>query len=65
MPESSGRNLRSLAEAAGDLTDRFLNAPEAVISMAELVSGSVLDDRTEELYGRSVPENAGSLARRT
>ena len=54
MPENRRRCLRSLSESAGDLTGRSLIDPEASIPIAELVSGSVLNNRTEELYGRSV-----------
>jgi acyl-CoA synthetase (AMP-forming)/AMP-acid ligase II len=40
--------------AAGDLSRRFLSAPDAIITLNDLVGGSCVNGRVEELRGRSL-----------
>jgi len=39
---------------AGDLSHRFLSGPDAKVTLSDLVTGSSLGDRLEELRGQSV-----------
>lgn len=54
MPRGEITTLRSMLQAAGDLTGRFFSSGESRISLGEIVAGSVLHDRAAELRGRSV-----------
>lgn len=54
MPDGKTSTLWSLLHSAGDLTNRCLIGPQTRIALSELVSGSVLHGRAEELRGRSV-----------
>lgn len=54
MPHSDLSTLRSMSQASGDLTGRFFMSARTRISLADMVSGSVLRNRTDELQGRSV-----------
>jgi len=54
MPHPDDRSLWSSSSAAGHLADRALWGAEASVTLGELVRGSSLGGRLEELRGRSV-----------
>lgn len=54
MPQCDRLSLWSAASAAGGLCARFLWGPDATVSLGDLVGGSILCGRGEELRGRSV-----------
>src|SRR5207245_11154348 len=55
MPPRGGRSLWDAVRAAGALAERALWGAEASVRLGELVGGSSLGGRLEELRGRSVP----------
>src|SRR2546427_12564857 len=54
MPPRDGRSLWDAVRAAGALAERTLLGVEASVRLGELVGGSSLGGRLEELRGRSV-----------
>ena len=66
MPQSEARTLRSMLAAAGDLTGRFFASAETRIPLAQMLCGSVLSNRADDLRGRSVliatTDNASTAA---
>src|SRR2546425_8926648 len=54
MPPRDGRSLWDAVRAAGALAERALWGAEASVRLGELVGGSSLGGRLEELRGRSV-----------
>src|SRR5947208_12103532 len=54
MPLRDGRSLWGAVRAAGALAERTLWGAEASVRLGELVGGSSLGGRLEELRGRSV-----------
>jgi acyl-coenzyme A synthetase/AMP-(fatty) acid ligase len=54
MQQSSDGSLWGLVENAGRLSDRFLRGFDASVALAELVRGTSLGGRLDELRGRSV-----------
>ncbi|PYM67581.1 MAG: long-chain fatty acid--CoA ligase, partial [Candidatus Rokuibacteriota bacterium] len=54
MPHPDDRSLWSSSSAAGHLADRALWGAGASVTLGELVRGSSLGGRLEELRGRSV-----------
>jgi len=54
MLQSSGGSLWNSLTAAGHLSDRFLWGADASVTLGDLVSGSSLGGRLEELRGRSI-----------
>lgn len=53
-PQNKSRSLWNALTAAGDLSGRFLTDADSYIPMSDLISGSVLYGRGEELRDRSV-----------
>jgi acyl-coenzyme A synthetase/AMP-(fatty) acid ligase len=54
MPEDDGSSLWNALSLAGDLPDRALCGVDASVTLSDLVHGSSLGGRREELRGRSV-----------
>jgi len=54
MPLTNTRSLRNALASTGDLSGRFLTDADSYIPLRELIAGSVLYGRGEELRGRSV-----------
>jgi acyl-coenzyme A synthetase/AMP-(fatty) acid ligase len=54
MPQSNPSSLWSALVAAGDLSGCFVAGAGARVSMSDLVTGSALDGRGDELRGQSV-----------
>jgi|ERR1700756_4025688 len=54
MPQVNRVSLWHALSAAGDLSDRFVFGAEGSIALSDLVAGSTLYGRGEELSGRSV-----------
>jgi acyl-coenzyme A synthetase/AMP-(fatty) acid ligase len=54
MQQSDRASLWSRLSAAGNPSDRFLSDADATVAFGDLVRGSCLDGRAEELRGRSV-----------
>jgi len=54
LSESRPDSLRSILLSAGNLARRFLWSNRTAICLGDLIQGSVLNSRTEELRGRSV-----------
>ena len=54
MSESSHASLWSTLSAAGDLSGRFVCGADARVALSDLIAGSALDDRGDDLAGRSV-----------
>ena len=54
MPQSDRDSLWNLVSAAGRLSDRSLSGANAKVALGDLVRGSSLGGRLEELRGRSV-----------
>jgi acyl-coenzyme A synthetase/AMP-(fatty) acid ligase len=54
MAQSNGGSLWRSLQAAGQLSDRFLWGTDASVALAELVRGSSLGGRLDELRGRSI-----------
>jgi acyl-coenzyme A synthetase/AMP-(fatty) acid ligase len=54
MPQGDGTSLWALLNATGHLTDRALWGADASVTLGDLVQGSSLGGRLEELRGRSV-----------
>jgi len=54
MPQPDQVSLWSAASAAGDLSARFLSGGHATVTFGDLIGGSILCGRGEELRGRSV-----------
>ncbi len=54
MPQSSQKSLWEALSTAGNLSGRFVAGTNATIPLSDLVDGSCLDGRAEELRGRSV-----------
>jgi len=54
MPPSDRVSLWNAVSAAGDISDRSLSGAEAAITLGDVVHGSCLGGRAEELRGRSV-----------
>jgi acyl-coenzyme A synthetase/AMP-(fatty) acid ligase len=54
MPQNSPFTLWSALIAAGDLSGCFVSSVEMRMALSDLITGSVLDGRGEELRGRSV-----------
>src|ERR1700677_2530002 len=48
------RSLRNALSTAGDLSGRFVFGAEASIALSDLIAGSALYGRGDELCGRSV-----------
>ena len=53
-PQSNPRSLWNALKASGDLSDRFVQDADSRIAMSDLVEGSALYGRGNELQGRSV-----------
>jgi acyl-coenzyme A synthetase/AMP-(fatty) acid ligase len=54
MPQTNWISLSNALSVAGDLSGRFLFGAEASIALSDLVAGSALYGRGDELCGRSV-----------
>jgi acyl-coenzyme A synthetase/AMP-(fatty) acid ligase len=54
MPQTKWVSLSSALSVAGDLSGRFVFGAEASIALSDLVTGTALYDRGDELCGRSV-----------
>jgi acyl-coenzyme A synthetase/AMP-(fatty) acid ligase len=54
MPANNKLSIFAAVSAVGDLSKRFVFAGDETVSWSQLLSGSVLDSRGDELQGRSV-----------
>jgi len=54
MPQNSRASLWDALSAAGDLSARFVHGLQASVALSDLVAGSTLYGRGDELRGRSV-----------
>lgn len=54
MPQNNWTSLRAALNSAGDCSDRFVVGSEASIALSDLLVGSALYGRGDELCGRSV-----------
>src|ERR1019366_1378803 len=54
MSQGSQESLWEVLNTAGNLSGRFVAGTNATIPLSDLVDGSCLDGRAEELRGRSV-----------
>ncbi len=54
MPTTSKQSLFNALSAMGDLSSRFVFGVAEAIAWSQLLAGSVLDSRGDELHGRSV-----------
>src|SRR5580698_8220206 len=54
MPQSDGISLWNYLSNAGGLSHRALWGADASVTLSDLIQGSSLDGRLEELRGRSV-----------
>src|SRR5580700_10847951 len=54
QPQNTLISLRSWLNTTEDFSDRFVEDSESRIAMSDLISGSALYNRGEELSGRSV-----------
>src|ERR1700677_287368 len=54
MQQTKWKSLRDALSAAGDLSDRAVFGAEASIALNDLIAGSALYGRGDELSGRSV-----------